>query len=130
QTHARCDVRQEISMRVVSLVPAATEIVAALGLGDTLVGRSHDCDFPPAVAALPAVTACLVPEQGLTSAERDRRVRETLRTTGTLYRIDDALVRTLRPDVILTQALCDVCAVGYGSVCGLADTLPGPPRVV
>lgn len=117
-------------MRVISLLPAATEIVAALGLLDDLAGVSHECDYPPAVAAKPRVTHCAIHEAGLPSAEVDRWVRETLVATGTLYTMDEPLLRELQPDVILTQRLCDVCAVGYGSVAALAATLPGPPRIV
>jgi iron complex transport system substrate-binding protein len=117
-------------MRVVSLLPAATEIVAGLGRLDTLVGVSHECDHPAAVAALPRVTRCEVHGNALPSAEIDRWVRETLPATGTLYTMDEALLRALAPDVIITQRLCDVCAVGYGTVTAFAATLPGPPRVV
>jgi len=117
-------------MRVVSLLPAATEIVAALGRLDDLVGVSHECDFPPAVQAKPRVTRCAIHGNRLPSAEIDRWVRTELHGTGTLYTMDEALLRALAPDVILTQRLCDVCAVGYGSVVALAATLPGPPRVV
>jgi len=117
-------------MRVVSLLPAATEIVGALGLTDALVGVSHECDEPPGVQRLPRVTRCEIHGAGLSSEEVDRRVREMLQASGTLYALDEPLLRSLRPDVILTQRLCDVCAVGYGTVAALAETLPGPPRVV
>jgi iron complex transport system substrate-binding protein len=117
-------------MRVVSLLPAATEIVGALGLVDQLVGVSHECDYPPEVNAKARVTHCPIHEQGLPSAEVDRWVRETLATSGTLYTLQEQLLRDLRPEVILTQRLCDVCAVAYGSVAGFAETLPGPPLVV
>jgi len=116
--------------RIVSLVPAATEIVAALGLVDDLVGVSHECDFPAEANARPRVTHCPVHHAGLSSAAVDRWVRRALREQGTIYTIDEPLLRGLRPDVILTQKLCDVCAVGYGTVARLAETLPGPPRVV
>src|SRR5947209_6335548 len=117
-------------MRIVSLLPAATEIVAALGLLDDLVGVSHECDFPPAVNDKPRVTRCPIHESGLPSAEVDRWVSDTLSATGTLYTMDEPLLRQLEPDLILTQRLCDVCAVGYDSVASLAATLAGPPRVV
>src|SRR5437763_15318912 len=107
-------------MRIVSLLPAATEIVGALGLMDQLVGVSHECDFPPEANRKPRVTRCAIHGAGLPSAEVDRWVRETLATTGTLYTMDEALLRRLAPEVILTQGLCDVCAVGYGSVAALA----------
>jgi iron complex transport system substrate-binding protein len=116
--------------RIVSLVPAATEIVATLGLMDDVVGVSHECDFPAETKVRPRVTHCPVHHAGLSSAAVDEWVRHALREQGTIYTIDEPLLRGLRPDVILTQKLCDVCAVGYGTVARLAETLPGPPRVV
>ena len=116
--------------RIVSLLPAATEIAAALGLIDEVVGVSHECDFPNEANARPRVTHCPVHNAGLASKEVDQWVRRALREQGTIYTIDEPLLRELRPDVILTQKLCDVCAVGYGTVARLAETLPGPPRVV
>ena len=116
--------------RIISLLPAATEIAAALGLMDNVVGVSHECDFPDDANARPRVTHCPLHNAGLTSSEVDQWVRRTLRDSGTIYTIDEPLLRKLRPDVILTQKLCDVCAVGYGTVARLAETLPGPPQVV
>jgi len=111
-------------------VPAATEIAAALGLMEDVVGVSHECDFPGEANTRPRVTKCPVHGAGLPSKKIDERVRRALRENGTIYTIDEPLLRELRPDVILTQKLCDVCAVGYGTVARLAETLPGPPRVV
>jgi iron complex transport system substrate-binding protein len=116
--------------RIVSLLPAATEIATALGLLDQMVGVSHECDFPAEANARPRVTHCAVHNTGLTSGEIDQWVRRALRDNGTIYTIDELLLRQLRPDVILTQKLCDVCAVGYGTVARLAETLPGPPKLV
>jgi iron complex transport system substrate-binding protein len=116
--------------RIVSLLPAATEIAAALGLMDQIVGVSHECDFPREANERPRVTHCPGHNAGLTSGEVDEWVRHALRENGTIYTINEPLLRELRPDVILTQKLCDVCAVGYGTVARLAETLPGPPRVV
>src|SRR5437762_1993738 len=116
--------------RIVSLLPAATEIAAALGLVEDLVGVSHECDFPDEADTRPRVTHCPIHKAGLSSAEIDQWVRRALRENGTIYTIDELLLRELRPDVILTQKLCDVCAVGYGTVARLAETLPGPPRIV
>ena len=115
---------------IVSLLPAATEIAAALGLIDQLVGVSHECDFPSEANRRPRVTNCPVHNAGLASGEVDEWVRRTLGENGTIYTIDEPLLRKLQPDVILTQKLCDVCAVGYGTVARLAQTLPGPPQVV
>ena len=120
-------------LRIVSLLPAATEIAAALGLLDQVVGVSHECDFPEEASARPRVTHCPVSHSrgtGLTSGEVDQWVRRALRDNGTIYTIDEQLLRELQPDVILTQKLCDVCAVGYGTVARLAETLPGRPKVV
>src|SRR6266581_1913063 len=117
-------------MRVVSLLPAATEIVAALGMLDQLVGVSHECDYPLEAQAKPRVTRCAIHGGALASEEADRWVSDTLAGSGTLYTLDEALVRRLEPDVLITQRLCDVCAVGYGTVTAFAATLPGPPHVI
>src|SRR5215471_14044153 len=116
--------------RVVSLLPAATEIAAGLGLMDQVVGVSHECDFPDEANHRPRVTRCPVHNSNLPSREVDDWVRRALDDNGTIYTIDEPLLRKLQPDVILTQKLCDVCAVGYGTVAKLAQTLPGPPQVV
>ena len=116
--------------RIVSLLPAATEIAGALGLMDQVVGVSHECDFPKEANECPRVTHCPIHNAGLTSRRVDEWVRRALHGNGTIYVIDEPLLRELRPDVILTQRLCDVCAVGYDTVAKLAQTLPGPPRVV
>ena len=116
--------------RIVSLLPAATEIAAALGLMEQVVGVSHECDFPRAANERPRVTHCPIHHVGLASSEVDAWVRRALRENGTIYTIDESLLLELRPDVILTQKLCDVCAVGYGTVARLAASLPGPPTVL
>src|SRR5438094_5486886 len=97
---------------------------------EDVVGVSHECDFPGEANTRPRVTKCPVHGAGLPSKKIDERVRRALRENGTIYTIDEPLLRELRPDVILTQKLCDVCAVGYGTVARLAETLPGPPKVV
>jgi iron complex transport system substrate-binding protein len=116
--------------RIVSLLPAATEIAAALGLMDQVVGVSHECDFPTEANERPRVTRCAVHGAELASRDVDEWVRRALHENGSIYTIDEPLLRKLQLDVILTQKLCDVCAVSYGSVAKLAQTLPGPPRVV
>lgn len=116
-------------MRIVSLLPSATEIVCALGLADQLVGVSHECDYPPAVQRLPKVTRTLIPTDA-TSGEIDRLVSEQLKTTKALYQLDQPLLKELRPDVIVTQSLCDVCAVSPNEVQMALAQLPGRPRVV
>lgn len=116
-------------IRIVSLLPSATEIVCALGLGDRLVGVTHECDFPPSVSALPKVTRTLIPHDA-TSREIDGLVRERLADEKALYTLDRPALERLRPDLIVTQALCDVCAVAESEVAAAACTLPGRPRVL
>ncbi len=98
------------SRRIISLLPSATEIVAALGFGDHLVGRSHECDFPVGVEKLPACSSTKVPVHG-TSSEIDERVKEIVAEGLSVYRVDVDRLRELRPDLILTQTQCAVCAV-------------------
>lgn len=101
--------------RVVSLLPSATEIAVAVGLGDQLFGRSHECDFPPFVRDLPVLTATKL-EKGLTSRQIDDRVQEIVRQGLSVYEVDAERLRALKPDVILTQAQCAVCAVTPGDL--------------
>ena len=117
------------ALRIVSLLPSATEIVCALGLGDVLVGVSHECDWPPAVRALPVVTDAAIP-QGLPSGETDRLVRERLARGEGLYTLDADLMRRLQPTLIVTQALCEVCAISLPEVLRVARTLPTDPAVL
>src|SRR5260221_7217541 len=113
-----------ITMRIASLLPSATEIVCALGLADGLVGVSHECDYPPEVVAdLPKLTASAIPP-GLSSAEVDRAVSERLRRGDGLYNLDEEKLAALRPDLLITQELCDVCAVSFSQVQALARRLP------
>jgi iron complex transport system substrate-binding protein len=116
-------------MRIVSLLPSATEMICALGLEDQLVGVTHECDFPGLVRGLPKVTRTLIPGDAA-SAEIDRLVRERLRTNRALYTLDLPMLEALRPDLIVTQALCDVCAVAEEEVQAAACILPGGPRVI
>jgi iron complex transport system substrate-binding protein len=102
-------------MRVVSLLASATELVCALGAGEMLVGRSHECDYPEWVKRLPSVSKPTFDVSG-TSAEIDRRVRERLAARAPLYEIDEAALVSLRPDVLITQTHCEVCAVTPGDV--------------
>jgi iron complex transport system substrate-binding protein len=116
-------------MRIVSLLPSATDIICALGLGDRLVGVTHECDWPAFVLGLPKVTRSLIPHDA-TSRQIDELVRERLRTQRALYSLDLPVLEALRPDLIVTQALCDVCAVAEEEVRAVACTLPGHPRVI
>lgn len=97
-------------MRIVSFLPAGTEIVHALGAGAELVGRSHECDYPPEVVALPVVSRPALDLGGASPAAIDRAVAARMKTGGSMYLIDEKLLRELRPEVILTQNLCRVCA--------------------
>jgi iron complex transport system substrate-binding protein len=116
-------------MRIVSLLPSATEIICRLGLGDQLVGVTHECDYPPAVQRLPKVTRTLIPAEA-SSSQIDRLVRERLLTDRALYTLNLPVLQELRPDLIVTQALCDVCAVDEEEVRAAACVLPGGPRVI
>ncbi|MFG1953905.1 ABC transporter substrate-binding protein [Micromonospora sp. NPDC048830] len=103
-------------MRIVSLLPAATDIVAMLGHADSLVGRTHECDWPPEqVAGVPVVTGTTLPQQ-LTSREISAATTGGEHRGSSLYQLDVALLDGLRPDLILTQDLCAVCAVSYERV--------------
>ena len=104
------------AMRIVSLLPSATEIIFALGLGDSLVGVSHMCDYPSAARQLPIVSRSIRSKSHLSSAEIDAIIQQARATGNPLYIIDGDLLRRLQPDLILTQELCEVCAVGAGSV--------------
>jgi iron complex transport system substrate-binding protein len=103
-------------VRVVSLVPSATEIIAELGLADQLVGRSHECNYPPEVQSAPIVSASRIDTGELGSAEVDRAVRAALADGRPLYEVDAELLEQLAPDLIVTQDLCEVCAVSSGEV--------------
>ena len=116
-------------MRIVSLLPSATEIVCALGLADQLVGVTHECDYPPVVKDLPQVTRTLIPHDAA-SGEIDALVRERLQTQRALYTLDGEALTRLRPDLLITQTLCDVCAVAEAEVQAASCRLPGPPRVL
>ena len=103
-------------MRICSLLPSATEIVYALGLGDQLVGVSHACDYPETAAAKPVVSQSVRQITHLTSGEIDAIVRQARANSNPLYWIDGDLLRELKPDLIITQELCEVCAIDSGSV--------------
>ena len=117
-------------MRVVSLLPAATEIVAAVGAGGFLVGVSHACDYPPdLVRGLPRVTRSRV-DAALSSAAIDRMMVEAAHAGPPPIELDLAAVIALRPDLVIGQSICDVCAVGEGALAALAQALDPPPQLV
>lgn len=116
-------------MRIASLVPSSTEMLFALGLGESVVGVTHECDHPPAASELPHLTATVLPE-GLSAGEIDAAVKATVGEGKALYSLDEGALAALEPDLIVTQAVCDVCAVSFADVVEVAARLPGPPRVV
>lgn len=110
--------------RIVSLLPSATEIAVAVGLGDCLVGRSHECDYPAFVSDLPVCTSTKL-ERGLTSRQIDDRVQEIVRQGLSVYAVDTELLRALKPDLILTQSQCAVCAVTPADLVDALDDWTG-----
>jgi iron complex transport system substrate-binding protein len=116
-------------MRIVSLVPSATEMLFALGLGPDLIAVTHECDYPPAARQLPKVTRDLLPS-GLSSAEIDAAVKELTLAGESIYELDAKLLHELQPDLIVTQALCSVCAVSYDDVRAIAAEIDPQPSVI
>jgi iron complex transport system substrate-binding protein len=116
-------------MRIVSLVPHATELLFALGLGDDVVAVTHECDFPGAARSLPQVTRDVL-SPGLDAAQIDAAVRERTERGEAIYELDERALADLAPDLIVTQELCPVCAVSYDDVRRVAETIPSRPRVV
>jgi iron complex transport system substrate-binding protein len=114
-------------VRIVSLLPSATEIICALGLEDALVGVTHECDYPPSVRRLPKVTNTLIPHDA-SSGTIDALVRDRLATGNALYTLDLPVLERLRPDLLVTQAVCDVCAVAEVEVQAAGTAAGGEPR--
>jgi iron complex transport system substrate-binding protein len=117
-------------MRIASLLSSATEIVYELGLQDHLVAISHECDHPPEALSLPRASRVRFDPAGLTSGEIDAEVRRCMAEFGSVYAVDVDALRDARPDLILTQAVCEVCAVPTGSVRDAVESLPGRPAVL
>lgn len=116
-------------MRIVSLLPSATEMLFAIGAGDDVVGVTHECDFPEEALLLPRLTASALPQAG-SAAEIDRHVRASLHAGSSLYALDSELLERLQPDLIVTQELCAVCAVSYHIVDRAAKRLTSDPRIL
>jgi iron complex transport system substrate-binding protein len=116
-------------MRIVSLVPHATELLFALGLGDQVIAVTHECDYPPEALELPHVTRDVL-GAGLSAAEIDAAVRERTERGEAIYELDEGALSALEPDLIVTQALCPVCAVSFQDVAKLAAKLPSKPKVI
>ena len=117
-------------MRIVSLLPSTTEIVCALSLENELVGITHECDFPATITDRPRLTASRISHETMTSAEIDHAVRSQLDGHGSIYDLDEVRLRELHPDLILTQELCDVCAVSYKTVSQAARAFEAGVKVV
>jgi len=116
-------------MRIASLVPSATEMLFALGLGRDVVGVTHECDYPPEASDLPQLTATVLPP-GLDAGGIDAAVKKVVGEGRALYTLDEERLAGLEPDLIVTQAVCEVCAVSYEDVVTVAARLPGRPRVL
>ncbi len=116
--------------RIVSFLPAGTEIVSALGAGAELLGRSHECDYPTEVTALPVVSRPALRLEGMRPEEVDRAVADRLKSGESLYEVDEVLLRELAPEVILTQDLCQVCAPSGNELTRALRELPGNPQVL
>jgi iron complex transport system substrate-binding protein len=116
-------------VRIASLVPSSTEKLFALGLGDSVVAVTHECDYPWEATERPHLTRSVIPA-GLAPSEIDRAVRERTEQGLALYELDEARLAELEPDLIVTQAVCEVCAVSYDDVVAAAERLPGTPQVI
>jgi len=116
-------------MRIVSLVPSATEMLFTLGLGAYVIAVTHECDYPPAARALPKITRDALPT-GLSAAEIDAAVKQRTLAGESIYELDAEELHELQPDLIVTQALCSVCAVSYDDVRAIAEEIDTQPRVI
>ena len=117
-------------MKICSLLPSSTEILYALELGDQVVAVTHECDYPPEAASKPQITESLIDHGRLSSPEIDHHVASNIGRHGSVYRLKQDLLEALQPDLIITQELCDVCAVSYKEVQRVARVLDGPAQVV
>ncbi|HEU4510112.1 MAG TPA: DUF5522 domain-containing protein [Pyrinomonadaceae bacterium] len=117
-------------VRIVSFLPSATEIACALGLADSIVGITHECDYPPEIKSKPVVVRNVLPIETMTQGEIDRAVAERMREGKSLYQIDEQLLRELAPDVIMTQNLCQVCAPSGNEVSQVLKALPKAPQIL
>jgi iron complex transport system substrate-binding protein len=117
-------------MRICSLLPSATEILYSLGLQDEVVGVTHECDYPPEALSKPKITDNMIDHERLTSAEIDHHVASNIGRHGSIYTLNEALLKSLKPDLIVTQELCEVCAVSYREVQHAARVLEGPTTIL
>src|SRR5215210_6069023 len=116
--------------RIVSFLPSATEMASALGLADSIVGITHECDYPPEIKNKPVVVRNVLPLEKMSQSEIDRAVAERIRDGQSLYQIDEQLLRELAPDLILTQNLCQVCAPSGSEVSQVIKALPKAPQIL
>jgi iron complex transport system substrate-binding protein len=116
--------------RVISLLPSATETLHFVGAGDSLIGVTHECDYPSGVETLPKLTSTPIDHHSMTSAKTDAAIGEHLTDTGSIYALDAELLEELEPDLVLTQGLCDVCAVSLSVVERATAGLPKAPRIL
>src|SRR4249920_2476426 len=117
-------------MRICSLLPSATEVIALLGLSDALVGISHECDYPPSVKHVPIMVEPMISPHGLASADIDKQVRQLVASGQRLYRLKDDLLRQAQPDLILSQDLCHVCAITPDQLHDALCSMPRQPTVL
>jgi iron complex transport system substrate-binding protein len=117
-------------MRICSLLPSGTEILYTLGLGDEVIAVTHECDFPPEAASKPHVTQNVIDHEKLSSFEIDHQVSKSVGRHGSIYRLNEAMLDALKPDLIVTQELCQVCAVSYSEVKRATRVMEGDTRVV
>src|SRR5579883_2549902 len=117
-------------MRIVSFLPSATEMVCALGLGDQLVGVTHECDYPPEARSKPIVVTSVLPLETMTQREIDEAVTQRLRNGQSLYQVDETLLRDLSPDIIITQDLCQVCAPSGNELSQALKVLSRQPEIL
>ena len=118
------------TVKICSLLPSSTEILYALGLDDQIVAVTHECDYPPQALTKPQITASLIDHEHLTSSEIDHRVSSNIGRHGSIYQLKHDMLESLKPSLIITQELCDVCAVSYKDVQRAARVLEGETRVV
>jgi iron complex transport system substrate-binding protein len=122
-----------MSMRIVSLIPSGTEIVALLDAQSMLVGRSHECDFPSSISSVPALTAQSThfdPKSGIGAKEIDRQVADSIQSGKSLYQIDIQRLIDLEPDLIITQDLCSVCSIDLDTVRAAVASMPKPAKII
>src|SRR6266513_4296695 len=117
-------------MKICSLLPSATDILFSLGLADEIAAVTHECDYPPEAMFKTKITESVIDHEHLTGNEIDHHVSSNIGRHGSIYRLKEDLLETLRPDLIVTQELCDVCAVSYKDVQRAARVLEGQTRIV